>query len=297
MTQVLSPRSLLYVGLAGAACIIGYGIVKIVPARHITVLPPVETFVTAPSKQAIIAKRLIHRGQVVRAEDLGATAIAGALPAGVLTSATAVIGKVAVTDIAPSQFILSTVISSDPGRAGLAMLVPVGFRAIAFRTNDEVAVGNFIRPGDHVDVELVLPDAVLPGGGTPTNGKGSLSEAHALLQNVTVLSVGATIGSGNDSVVGDAPDRRVDAPVGITMAMTPDQIAQFVLGRSIGTIFLSLRNPTDPQSIKIDTSILKDIRGNTPPPATTTVQDHRPIELITGGQARTIYSVSPTAQR
>ncbi len=286
-----STRILLYGGLCGAALIVLYGVVKLMPARPVAVMPAIEQAPPPAVQRAVIAKRLIHRGEVIKAEDLDFLPIEGVLPASVQVSSDGVIGKVAVTDIAESQFVLATEFSPDLGKAGLAMLVPAGLRAIAFRTNDEIAVGNFIRPGDHVDLQVVLPDTVLPGSGDPARrNEGSFSEAHTLLQDVTVLSVGDLIATGAEEA---ASNRKIDPPRGVTIALTPDQVSQFVLARSIGTLFLTLRNPTDPQSIEQDTASLRMIRGKTAASPTPIIEAKRPIELVTGGQSRTIYSISP----
>jgi pilus assembly protein CpaB len=286
-----STRLLLYGGLCGAAIIVLYGAVKLMPAHTVTVMPVIEQAPPPPVQRALIAKQLIHRGEVIKAADLDVLPIEGALPALVQVSPDGVIGKVAVTDIAPSQFVLSSEFSADPGKAGLAMLVPAGLRAIAFRTTDEVAVGNFIRPGDHVDLQLVLPEPVLPGGSDLAHrNDGSGSEAHTLLQDVTVLSVGDLITVSAEEA---AATRKIDPPRAVTIALTPDQVSQFVLARSIGTIFLTLRNPTDPQSIEQNTATLKAIRGRTAISPVPVVEGKRPIELVTGSQTRTIYSISP----
>jgi pilus assembly protein CpaB len=286
-----STRLLLYGGLCGAALIVLYGVVKLMPARPVMVMPAIEQAPPPAVQRAVTAKRLIHRGEVIRAEDLDFLPIEGVLPASVQVSSDGVVGKVAVTEIAESQFVLLSAISADLGKAGLAMLVPAGLRAIAFRTNDEVAVGNFIRPGDHVDLQLVLPEAVLPGGGDPARrNDGSGSEAHTLLQDVTILSVGDLIATAAEEA---APNRKLDPPRNVTIALTPDQMSQFVLARSIGTLFLTLRNPTDPQSVEQDTANLKTIRGKTAVSPVPVIEAKRPIELVTGSQTRTIYSISP----
>jgi pilus assembly protein CpaB len=291
MLPANSTRILLYGGLCGAALIVVYGVVKLMPARPVAVMPAIEQAPPPAVQRAVIAKRFIRRGEVIAAADLDFLPIEGVLPAAVQVSADGVVGKVAVTDIPESQFVLASEFSTDPGKAGLAMLVPAGLRAIAFRTNDEVAVGNFIRPGDHVDLQVILPEGVLPGGSDPAHrNDGSGSEAHTFLQDVTILSVGDQIATSAEEAVAN---RKTDPPHGVTMALTPDQVSQFVLARSIGTVFLTLRNPTDPQSIEQNTANLKAIRGRTALALTPVVEAKRPIELVTGGQTRTIYSISP----
>lgn len=286
-----SSRLAMYAGIFGALLITAYGIRQMTLTRHPAVAN-VAHVAPAEAPPALIAEHAIPRGQVITQADLGILALPGKLPPGAVTAMGQAVGSIAVIDIPAYSFILSDRISRNPAAAGLAMTVPDGYRAVELRTNDEIAVGNFIRPGDHVDVELVLHKDALPKQTTAQeHSTGDPSEAHTLLQNVTVLAVGDTL-SALPKPPPPANARPPEPPHGVTLAVTPDQLAQLTLARSLGNVYLALRNPKDTQILAADTARLDDIRGPTPPPAGPVAQGRRPIELITGNRSKIIYSTN-----
>ncbi len=181
----------------------------------------------------------------------------------------------------------------------MAQTVPSGFRAVSLRTNDEIAVSNFVLPGDHVDIDLVMRENVLPKqseGQEKTDG--NPSESRTLLQDVTVLTVGDTLSAAAPVAAAEqTTGRKPDPPHSVTLALTPDQAAQLMLARSLGSLYLTLRNPSDLEVIQEDSTHLPQIRGATPPPAGPLVQGQRPIELITGNKSKIIYSTNPGDKR
>lgn len=289
--QAISARLVLILGLLGATFVIAYGAIQLIPSR------PSQTAQVAPVEQpaivtsgVVVAARVIGRGQRIQREDLALLPVDGKATDGSFVNFDDVIGKTAIQPIANGQMVLAAVISADPSKAGLAALVPPGSRAIELRTNEEIAVGNFVRPGDHVDIAFLLPEGALP----KTDGTaGSLAEARTLLQNIPVLAVGDTLG--DPASAPDANGRRPEPPHSVTVSMTPDQVSQFVLARSLGSLYLTLRNPSDPQVVTATTAHLADLRGSTPGPAMAVSLGRRPIELITGNHSQTIYSNAPAA--
>lgn len=290
-------RAYLVLGGLGAVSLIAYGIYKSsVPIGPVSAPAPVVQPAPVDMKVAGImtAARFIARGQVIAREDVSTTMIAGAIPQGGRTAIGDVVGKVATTDILPQQLLLDSTISADPAKAGLAALVPAGYRAISILTNDEIAVGQFVRPGDKVDVQLVLPDAVLAKQSGAERPETDLSEARTVLQDVLVLTVGATLGDPTltqeaaEKAAG-AAGRRSEPSRTISLAMTPDQIAKFALARSVGSFYLSLRGADDPQLIDDNTAKLSDIRGPAAPAAAPVPLQQRPIELIVGDKTQLIY--------
>jgi pilus assembly protein CpaB len=247
----------------------------------------------------IVAAHRIARGKPIDKDDLTSVQSTGARPANAETSINALIGKFAIVDISQGTTVLSTHISADPAAAGLAIMVPPGYRAIEMRTTDEIAVGNFLRPGDHVDLELVLRETVLPKQtDAQAAADGNPSESNTVLQDVQVLAVGDVLTS---AVTPPAPQetasgRKVEPPHAVTLAMTPDQIGRFMLASSLGTIHLALRNPMDTQTMAAGAVILNDIRGATPPGTGMTSQGNRPIELIVGNKMHHIFSSNPSAK-
>jgi pilus assembly protein CpaB len=278
--------------------IIGYGAstmwqnrAPLAPAVVAPVAPAAPTGVWA-------AKQAIARGQKIERADLVFMPMKTPLPAGSVTQADAAVGRVAVIDIPAYSLILVDRIADDPAKAGLAQMVPVGMRAVTLRTNAESLVGNFVRPGDHVDVQLVLPKAVLPKqDDRAADTEGNDSESRLLLQDVTVLAVGDAL---SETPPASTPPghaaRRPEPPHMVTLALAPEQVSALMLGRSLGQLFLTLRNPTDIAAVPATTAKLADLR--TPAVATTpTTAGPRPIELITGTKSKIIYSINPGEKR
>ncbi len=294
-----NKKLIIYAGLFFGIIIIIYGLIKLINEKPAAVqqVSVVAQEQVAPSN-IVVAHKLILRGAKIGADDLAAIKPPGARPANAETSVQGLVGKFAVADIAPDAAILSSDVSADPTAAGLAVMVPAGFRAIEMRTNDEIAVGNFLRPGDHVDIELVLRETVLPKQtDAMEHVEGNPSEGRTLLQDVRVLAVGETLSNVATPPQENAAGRKVEPPHAVTLAMTPDQITQFTLAGSLGTLRLALRNPTDTENISIGSATLSDIRGPTPPGAGAANQGGRPIELIVGNKIRHIYSSNPSEKQ
>lgn len=286
------------VGLLTSLLIIGYGASTMWQTRA-----PVAQAVVAPVAPAApvgvwAARQPIARGQTIERGDLVFMPMKAPLPTGAVTQIDAAIGRVAITDIPAYALILSDRIADDPAKAGLAQMIPVGMRAVTLRTTEESLVGNFVRPGDHVDVQLVLPKGVLPKSGEKTaDTKGNDSEARLLLQDVTVLAVGSSLSEAPEAKTtpGQAT-RRPEPPHIVTLALAPDQASALMLARSLGQLFLTLRNPTDIAPVPATTATLEDLRA--PAVATTpTTKGPRPIEVITGTKSKIIYSINPGGQR
>ncbi|WP_395677157.1 Flp pilus assembly protein CpaB [Inquilinus sp.] len=288
-------RAYLVLGGLGAVSLIAYGAYKAyLPEVTIPASAPAPIVQSAPADIKVVgvmtAARFIARGQVIALDDIATTSIAGAVPPGARTATSDVVGKVAIADILPQQLLLDSAMSADPARAGLAALVPAGYRAISITTNDEIAVSQFVRPGDKVDIQLVLPDSVMSKQGGQGRAQTDLGEARTVLQDVLVLSVGTTLGDpALAEAAADDAGRRGEPSRSISLAMTPDQLSKFTLARSLGSFYLSLRSPDDLQLIDDNTAKLSDIRGPATPPAAPAPPQKRPIELIVGDRTQLIY--------
>lgn len=289
-------RAYLFLGGLGAISLIAYGVymnyAPVAPAvapAPVVLPPPGDARVSG----VMSASRFIARGQIIAASDVASTAIYGAVPSGASTAIGDVVGKIATADIPARQLLLDSVISADPAKAGLAALIPPGTRAISILTNDEIAVSELVRPGDHVDIQLVLPDEALTRPAGAQRETQDLSEARTVLQDVLVLTVGSTLGDPGAARAAAEPaaaaGRRTETSRTISLAMTPDQIAQFALARSLGSFYLALRRPDDLQLIGDNTAKLADIRGPAPPPAAPDAPRRRAIELIVGDRSQLIY--------
>lgn len=292
MMKWMTNQFVFVAGLAAAMMLMLYGawrIVNPIARRHMAELATPHN--TPRAYQLVISRKPIGRGQTITADDLQIITMQSPPPSNAATRFTAVVGTTALTDIPAHQLMIADLYASDPGRAALAYDVPPGTRAIDIRTDDEIAVGNFITPKDHIDIAVVLPAAVLPKpAGASNDTQGNSSEAHILLQDIPVLAVGSSLQS-SPAAAGKSATNRGSAPRSLVVALTPDQITEFILARALGSYYLLLRNPSDPQLVPAHTALLADLRnGNVP--ATSLARGDRPIELITGSHSQIIYSQS-----
>lgn len=273
--------------LLGIALVI-FGILRLGSSGNAPAAPAVAA---QRVSQLVTAARPIGRGQLIRPGDLKTTSVLGRPPAQSILSPADAVGKVAVTDIQSQQLILSSLISADPAAAGLAMLVPVGQRVISVDTTDEIAVGGFLRPGDAVDVEIVLPAEVF-GSGVEGADR---SESRTLLQNIKVVTVGPTLGGQEERQGRDKPEPSRT----LTLALAPDQVGLLTLARKMGRFYLVLRNPNDSAVIPTPRTVLARLRGGEAAPRPAMVArpfsaaprpaPARPVELIVGGQRQILY--------
>lgn len=116
-------------------------------------------------------------------------------------------------------------------RAGLSAVVPEGKRAMTVRVNDVVGVAGFALPGTWVDV---LVNTQEEGG---RRGDGDRSISKIVLERILVLAVAQE---------SDRDATRPKVVNAVTLELTPQQAEQLDLARSVGTLSLVLRNPSDP---------------------------------------------------
>jgi pilus assembly protein CpaB len=278
--------ALIGVGVAIGLGLIIYGAQRLAPAK-----PAPAPAASSPERAAVaVAARQIPRGHRLEAADVVFRDLESP-PAGAIRAPETAVGRIAAFDIPAQQPIIASALSATPGGAGLAALVPVGYRAISIDTTDEIAVSNLLRPGDVVDVQFVLGDAVLSKGNSGATA--DRSEASTLLQAVRVVSVGDLVEpaarqgeQGRDR----APPRRT-----MTLAMTPEQVARFTLARSLGRFYLALRNPDDKAAAPQALARLPDIRPAAPaaarsaPARRTRAAAPQGVELVVAGQSQTIF--------
>jgi pilus assembly protein CpaB len=295
-------ETLIGTGLVMGLVLVFYGANRLSVARAQARTP--EAPVAGPS-QFVVAARPIVKGRAIEAADL--TLAQGPAPAGVLTGPDAAVGRIALADIPVRQPVSAAALARTGPGGDLASQIPIGYRAISIQTTDEIAVSNLLRPGDLVDIQVVLGDPLLAKGGA---GSGEdRSEAGALIQKVRVVSVGDVVGAAPGPATTAGP--RGGPPVAsrtLALAMTPAQIARFTLARSLGTFYLSLRNPADRDDQPAVVARLADLRAGTvsspaalaataaPRPVSVRRPAPRPaqlastgVELVVGGERQTIF--------
>ena len=136
-------------------------------------------------------------------------------------------------------------------RTGLAPQVAPGKRAIAISAGEIETVGKLVKPGDRVDVIVVLNTAVAAGGDS-SNAK----IAKTYLQDAVVLAVGRNITNNLARIVeSDGPNGKIyikslndfDGYASVTIEVDPAQAQGLavVMADPMNKIFLTLRNNDD----------------------------------------------------
>lgn len=210
-------------------------------------------------QKVVIAATAIGRGQEVLPSDLGTLEVAGAVPPTAFSDPALVAGGVALTDFPAGSLIYRDGVAlGEEAVPGLSLLVPDGLRAVALRVTDEIAVGNFIRPDDLVDIHVVL-ERPAPAAGDEIGR--TIRESEILLQRVRVLSVG-------DALQAADGDEAITMQT-VTVAVTAGQAAELMLAKEVGRFQLALRNPADRTPVTVEPVTIADITGRPPEPPPT----------------------------
>lgn len=249
------PSILVGIALIGASAVISVlSYLQLKENQDRDAMPQIASAEPAAPRliSVLTARQPIKRGERVTRESLSAIRMEPPPPPGALSAATAVTDAVALTDIAKGQIILeSSLLVGEGARPGLAILVPEGLRAVALRVNDEVSVGNFVRPNDRVDIHLVLPnDRVARARGKDIH-RGDHTESHLLLQNVLILSTGETLAS----LDGQNAIRMTN----ITVAVSPEDALLLAIAKEAGEFYLALRNSADDAAVEAGWAHLEDL--------------------------------------
>ncbi len=187
-----------------------------------------------PAVKVIMAARTLDPGTLIKEADLKIVDWTGPLPAGVILKPEDAVGRGVVSAVMSGEPLLDTRLAPKGGGAGLAAMIPQGWRAVAVRVNEVVGVGGFAVPGMKVDV--------LVSGNPPANGGTSGSQSRTLLQNVVVLSA-------NQEFKKDTEGKPMLSQV-VNLLVTPGQAEMLSLASTETKIQLILRNPMDTEIAK-----------------------------------------------
>jgi pilus assembly protein CpaB len=146
-----------------------------------------------------------------------------------------------------------------PGpKTGLSRQVASGKRAFSFNVSEKQSVANLVKPGDRVDIILVM---------NLTNVKLD-STTHTVFQDILVLATGLNV-SNNIPLVGIRTSdevRTLNLNVHqnyntVTVELSPYEIQKAIhFTEGLGSnVYLSLRNNTDKENINIRKSTTKDL--------------------------------------
>ena len=190
-------------------------------------LPQQEAQATTP---VFIATRDLQLGVLLRDVDIRQEGWAGDVPENALLDPAEIIDRGVIQNIYRGEVIVDSRLAPKGAGAGLAAIIPEGYRAVAIRTNEIIGVSGFVTPGMRVDVII--------SGNPPGIARGNIGTlTTTLLQNIEVLSAG-------QSIEKDREGKPVIVPV-INMLATPDEAEILSLAGKEASIQLVLRNPLD----------------------------------------------------
>lgn len=222
--------------IAGLLMLLGLslGIYAWVLSRSPAVAPPAENATqAATSWPLVVAARPLAAGAPIKAEDLRVERLT-VRASGAYTTVSAVVGQIPAADIAAGM-----PVSEQNMAMGMALKVADGERAVALKVDEVVGVGHRIRPGDFVDVFLVIKrDATEIGQ----------SKARLLLSRKKVLAYGAASVDAMPATPaspGVTTPKPAEAARTAVLAVPLEEVNALALAESAGKLLLALRNPSD----------------------------------------------------
>ena len=216
----------------------------------------------AATSKVVVATHNLPSGDLIKEVDVKIADWNGPLPVGAITKTEDALNRGVLEPIYQGEPLVENRISKPGAGAGLATMIPPGMRAVAVRVNDVVAVSGFAAAGSHVDI--------LIAGNPPGGNQAAGTVTKTLLQNVEILSAGATIQK-------DAEGKPVSVPT-VNLLLTPAQAEIMSLASNEARIQMVLRNPTDKEETKPPGTAMAYLfsGGVAPPPAATGAGAARP---------------------
>jgi pilus assembly protein CpaB len=207
----------------------------------------------ASSAKVVVASRNLSSGDLIKDSDIKLSDWTGPVPPGAIIRTEDAVNRGVIESIYQGEAVVESRVAKPGAGAGLASMIPQGMRAVAIRVNDVVAVSGFAAAGSHVDV--------LIAGNPPGGNQAAGTVTKTLLQNVEILSAGATIQK-------DAEGKPVSVPT-VNLLLTPAQAEIMSLASNEARIQLVLRNPTDKEEAKTPgTAMAYLFSGGVAPPPT-----------------------------
>ncbi len=172
----------------------------------------------------VVALKDLKPGTTLNSEMVKVIAWSGSpVPDGSFTTTDQVAGRRLIQSLAEGDPVLPVRLER-PSATGAG--IPASQRAVSTHVTDSVGVLEMLRPGDHVDVQLL-------------SNKGADAEIRTILQNKTVLAIHA---APEPTSHGSA-----SAPV-VTLLVDKNESEALALADSTARVRLALRNPDDGDS-------------------------------------------------
>jgi pilus assembly protein CpaB len=194
----------------------------------------------------LVAKQDIARGVTITPEMVESKILPKqSLVPQAATSIDRIAGMFTIAPMVKDEQISLSKLAYARQAGGLAEATPVGKRAIAITVDNIASLAGMIKPGDYVDLIVLLQVPMLTPDGKQVNQVTSIP----LLQNVLVLAVGQETGSLRKEAEGryDKEERPQTGGAAslITLALVPQEANLVAFIQEQGKIRLILRSPAD----------------------------------------------------
>ena len=184
----------------------------------------------APNK-VIVAAKYIPAGAAITPEHLKTEEVPEMyIQPGAIRKAEQAAGAIAVANISVGEQILAnkiTIIAEN-----LSSIVPIGYRALAVNLDADGAVGEFLKPGDVVDVLGAFEET------------GKTSYTATLIQSVRVIAVNESFTAVKRAEEKGFPGRASSGSI-VVLALEPSDVEIITFAENKGRLKLALRNPGD----------------------------------------------------
>jgi pilus assembly protein CpaB len=246
--RVMAVLAAMVVGLIGVAAVLIYA--NGADSRAVADQRPQTVFIA----KELIASGTTAADAVVKGLMVPTPIAAKGVPVGALSKVDDATAKlVALTDIAPGEFVVASRFGSTP-LGQRAIQVPPGQVAISVSLSDPARVGAFVTPGSRI----VIYDTYIPGAaGTTSGAAAATKQTRVLLDDVLVIAVGSTsltpVANANSGGQAQAAPGAL-----VTVALPPKTAAKLVHGIQTGTLYAGLRGTdtkTDLGQIESDSTL------------------------------------------
>ena len=205
----------------------------------------------------------------------------GALPEGAQTVPAALEGRVLRTQLARGEPVLTMKLAAPGAMGGLSAVIAPGKRALTVKVNEVMGVAGFALPGNWVDV--MVNTHTDDGRQSSTS-----SVSKIVLERILVLAVA------QEASRADNTPKVANA---VTLEVSPEQAERLDLARSVGSLSLVLRNPTDQADAATTGADKKELLGkmipvNTAPVVAAVVRTLKPKVGVKPPQVEVIHGLT-----
>jgi pilus assembly protein CpaB len=224
--RVMAVLAAVVVGLIGVVAVLVYA--SGANSRAVADQRPQTVFIA----QALVPSGTSAADAVAKGLIVPTQIAAQGVPVGALSKVDEATGKlVALTDIAPGEFVLASRFGTTP-LGQKAIQVPVGQVAVSVSLSAPAQVGTFLTPGSRI----VIYDTYAPA--VAVSASGAAKVTRVLLDDVLVIAVGST----SLTPVANTGNQAQAATPGalVTVALPPATAVKLVHGIQTGTLYAGL---------------------------------------------------------